>query len=319
MMSVQDLLPEMVMFYNVENLFLPDFEFRKKEGTSNSGLKNWSKARYDLKIKNLTRVFLLVSDINGQLPMLIGLSEVQGKKPLEEIVKQSPFNNNFGIVHYESMDERGIDVALLYDKSKITIISSEPITYLFEIEDDNPENYDTTRDVLWCKAKYENEIINIFVVHLPSKRAFDINRGKRIYILKELRKRLNALAKRNEAAIIMGDFNQNPDEDYLKDFLYNQNQEKDIYNPFSELFKQKKFSTFYLKYGLLFDQIIISKEFINKYSFPLKFLEAEVFSISQLSNFDRRFIGKPFRTYAGSRYLGGYSDHFPVLAKFSKK
>ncbi|HPZ24857.1 MAG TPA: hypothetical protein PKV58_02855, partial [Kaistella sp.] len=58
--------------------------------------------------------------------MLIGLSEIQGQKPLDELVKMDPFNSNYGVIHYDSMDERGVDVALLYDKSKIEVISSEP-------------------------------------------------------------------------------------------------------------------------------------------------------------------------------------------------
>lgn len=319
MKSVEDnIIPEMMMFYNVENLFLPDFNFKKSDSVSKSGLKNWSLSRYELKIQNIARVFQLVSDLNGQLPLIAGLAEVQGKQPLMDILRHQPFSNSYQFVHYESMDERGIDVALLYDASKIEILHSEPITYLFETEDENPYNYDTTRDVLWCKAKYKEAIFHIFVVHLPSKRTFDINRFKRNYILKNLRKRFNDIEKDNEAIVVMGDFNQNPDEGFLKNFLQNEKEEFTLYNPFSKLFKNKQFSTFHQRCGLLFDQIIISEQFLNNDYFPLKFSDSEVFSIAQLSNFDRRYIGRPYRTYAGTRYLGGYSDHFPVLVKFTR-
>lgn len=316
--KVDSIIPEMMMFYNVENLFLPDYDYKKSNSLSNSGLKNWSKSRYDLKIQNIARVFQLVSDLNGQLPLVAGLAEIQGKKPLMDLLSHHPFNENFKFIHYESMDERGVDVALIYNSSKIEVLHSEPITYLFEIEDENPYKYDTTRDVLWCKVRYKEAIIHFFVVHLPSKRTFDINRFKRDYILKELRERFNAIEKNNEAIVVMGDFNQNPDEGYLKGFLNNDKEELTLHNPFSKLFKDKKFSTFHQRYGLLFDQIIISKSFFDSSFFPLKFSNAEVFSISQLSNFDRRYIGRPYRTYAGTRYLGGYSDHFPVLTKFTR-
>ena len=306
---------ELIAFYNVENLFLPDPPPIHKLDPTLSGLRNWDEKRYKNKLFKISHVFQLIQESQEILPMLIGLSEIQGQKPLDELVQMEPFNSNYGVVHYDSMDERGVDVALLYDKNKIEIISSEPITYFFEIEDDNPANYDTTRDILFCKVKYDGEIINIFVVHLPSKREKDVNKPKRDYILNDIHEKILDLKLKDEAVVIMGDFNENPDDENIKKILYDENFNKILTNPFSELFNKRIFSTFHYKDGLLFDQVILSNEFFEP-NFPITFKNALVFNSEKLSTWNKKFAGRPFRTYAGTRYLGGYSDHFPVLTEF---
>jgi hypothetical protein len=309
---------ELIAFYNVENLFSPDKPPIHKLDPTISGLRNWDERKYKTKLFKITEVFELMQKTEGILPMLIGLSEIQGQKPLDELIKLPPFNSNYGVVHYDSLDERGVDVALLFDKSKIEIISSEPITYFFEIEDNNPANYDTTRDILHCKIKFEEEIINIFVLHLPSKREKDINKPKRQFILNDVRaKVLDLLSKSDEKIIICGDFNENPDDENINNLLYDDHLNKIFINPSLDLFKNNNFSTFYYKNGLLFDQMILSNHFFDQNA-PLKFKESKVFNHQKLANREGDFKGKPFRTYAGTRYLGGYSDHFPVITEFSK-
>lgn len=310
---------ELIAFYNVENLFSPDPPQVHKLDPTLSGLRNWDERRYRNKLFKIAHVFQLIQETENSLPFLIGLSEIQGQKPLEDLIAMEPFNSNFGVVHYDSMDERGVDVALLYDKNKVEIISSEPITYFFEIEDDNPANYDTTRDVLLCKVKYLGEIINVFVVHLPSKREKDINKPKRDYIMQDLREKvLNLIKNQNEAVIVCGDFNENPIDDNIMNLQYDYNSEKMMINPYLHLFEKQNFSTFHYKDGLLFDQIILSEKFFTG-NFCLEFYDAKVFNHPKLSNYDKKFAGRPFRTYAGTRYLGGYSDHFPVITELKKK
>lgn len=310
---------ELIAFYNVENLFCPDVPRKHKLDPAFSGLQNWDERKYQNKLLKIAQVFQLILENEKSLPMLIGLSEVQGRQPLEELVKLHPFNSTYGIVHYESMDERGVDVALLYDKNKIEIISSEPISYIFAMETKDSEYYDTTRDVLFCKVKYVDTLMNIFVLHLPSKREKDINKPKREYILRDLHQKISDLISTTaQDVIICGDFNENPDEEMIANFIYNGDLNKMLANPYADLFKDGKFSTFHYKSGLLFDQMILSASFFNTNS-PLLFKEAKVFNHEKLSNWDKKFEGRPFRTYAGTRYLGGYSDHFPVLTSFLKK
>ena len=304
---------ELIAFYNVENLFCPDIPRVHQLDPTASGLLNWDERKYQNKLFKIAHVFQLILESEKALPLVIGLSEVQGRKPLEDLVKLEPFNSKYEIAHYESMDERGVDVALLYDKTKIELLSSQPISYLFAVENKESEYYDTTRDVLFCKVKFLETIINVFVLHLPSKREKDINKPKRDYILKDLHEKvLTIKSTTQEAVIIMGDFNENPDEEMILNFNYDSDFNKILVNPSEELFKNEKFSTFHYKNGLLFDQMILSKDFFNS-NYPLLFKEAKVFNHEKLSNWNRKFAGRPFRTYAVTRYLGGYSDHFPIL------
>lgn len=311
---------EMAMFYNVENLFPPDPIPVHRLNPTPSGLRNWDHRKYQNKLSKLAHVFQMVHEKHLVMPMLIGISEVQGDKVLEDLVSSEPFQNKFGIVHYESLDERGVDVALIYDKEKIEIIHSEPISFIFEFQNpQNSGNYDTTRDVLYCKVKYNNLIINVFIFHLPSKRALDVNKPKRDYIINSIKEKIeDIISKDNESVILLGDFNENPDDENLRKIIYDKESNKILNNPFSEIFQNQKFSTFHYKSGLLFDQIILSNHFYSEDS-ALGFEEAGVFNPERLSNWDKKNTGRPFRTYAGTRYLGGYSDHFPVFVKFRKR
>jgi len=254
----------------------------------------------------------------GILPCMIGLSEISGRKVLEDLVEMSPFNSQYGIIHYNSMDERKVDVALLYDKSKIEVVDSEAITFFFEISDNNPENYDTTRDVLFSKVKYKDEIINVFVAHLPSKREKDINQPKREYILSEIRNRILKIVNvEKENVILCGDFNENPDDENLVRVLFDDSQQKVLENPFQDLYSTKNYSAFHYKSGLLFDQIMLSRSFFDNNQ-SLSFYDAKIFKPEKLRSRNKMFNERPFRTYAGTRYLGGYSDHFPVFVVLKK-
>lgn len=307
---------EHAVFYNLENLYSTDYLIQTKDGRKVPALRNWTEKRYQNKIQKIAHVFELFNAENGKMPFLIGVSEIQGEKPLQDLLQLEPFNGNFDVVHYESMDERGVDVALLYDRQKIELISSEPISFFFEIEDDNPENYDTTRDVLYCKLKFRGELMHAFVLHLPSKRDQDINLPKRNYILNEIQERIIKIRKNEGGAfMVLGDFNENPNAGNINNFLVFADSPSSLVNPFENLYHNRKFSTFHSRFGLLFDQILISKEFLNG-KFPLQFHSADVFKPIQITNWDRKFKGRPFRTYAGTRYEGGYSDHFPVTVTF---
>lgn len=310
---------EVIFFYNVENLFPPDLPQAHRLDPTNSGLMNWDEKRYRNKLTKIAHVFDLVKETEDVLPMIIGLAEISGQIPLEELITMKPFNSNYGVIHYDSLDERGVDVALLYDQSKIEVISSQPISYFFEIEDNNVSNYDTTRDILHCKVKFSEHIIHIFVLHLPSKREKDINKPKRKYILSELKERILSLINlSNENVIILGDFNENPNDELLLNLLYDNDNNKILNNPYQNLFQNNVFSTFHYKSGLLFDQMILSNSFFQTQS-HLQFSGARVFNHQKLKNKDLDFRERPFRTYAGTRYLGGYSDHFPIITELLNK
>ncbi|MBP0612457.1 endonuclease [Chryseobacterium sp. cx-311] len=308
---------ELAVFYNTENFYSAEARTSQLPNIEFSGLRNWDQFRFQNKLQKIAQVFQLINEKHGVMPMLIGLAEVQGEGVLQHLVSQPVFEGRFNVIHYESMDERGVDVALIYDKSKVEVISSEPISYFFEIEGTEPEKYDTTRDVLHVKLKYGGATVNVFVFHLPSKREKDINRPRRDVILTDIRERIMQMNDLGESVLLMGDFNENPDEENIKNIAFGSNNEKILSNPFEDLFLKGKFSTFHRQFGLLFDQMLISDDFF-KQSASLLYENAEVFDHPKLKSWDRKFEGRPFRTFVGSRYLGGYSDHFPVLLKFRK-
>lgn len=311
---------ELVLFYNVENLFSPDPKPNHKLDPTASGFRNWDERKYKNKLHKIANVFRLVEEKEGILPMIIGLAEINNEENLKDLVELEPFNNNYGIVHYDSLDERGVDTALLYDKRKISVLDSEAISFVFEKHHENSDNLDTTRDVLYCRLNYYNkEIINVFVLHLPSKREKDINKPKRAFILDSIGERIvKTIEKNKESVIVCGDFNENPDEENVMKLLYNDEKNKILKNQFLELFQSKKYSTFHYKDGLLFDQIILSNHFFEP-NFGIHFKQAEVFNSEKISSWDKKFKGRPFRTFAGSRYLGGYSDHYPVYVILEQK
>ncbi|WP_262149083.1 endonuclease/exonuclease/phosphatase family protein [Chryseobacterium foetidum] len=306
---------EIFAFYNVENLFLPDSKPSHKSEKTQSGLFNWDFRKYQYKLNKIAHAFRLIEEQHHQLPFMIGLAEISGDRVLKDLLQTEPLQGKYGILHYKSLDERNVDVALLYDHSKIKILDSEPITFFFEESGLDEKYYDTTRDVLFAKVKFEEEIINVFVLHLPSKREKDVNKPKRSYILQELKNRIDQIFENSgEKVIVCGDFNENPDDEVLEILSGKTFQENALTNPFLELFFNKKYSTFHYKSGLLFDQILLSGNFFNQQD-QLQFEMAEVFDHHQLTVKSRTFSGRPFRTFAGTRYLGGYSDHFPVIIK----
>lgn len=309
---------ELLLFYNTENFFPPDEAPIHKTDPTNSGLQNWDERKYIHKLNRIARVFQLVEETEGILPMIIGLAEIQGDKVLQDLVNLPPFNNTYKFIHYESLDERGVDVALLYNPEKIEILHSEPISYLFEMENGNDSYIDTTRDVLYCKVKYQNEILNLFVAHFPSKREKDVNKPKRDFILNDIKKKISSLIKdENQAVFVLGDFNDNPTEENIIEFTQDEFKKPLLRNEFISLYENKIYSTFHINEGLLFDQILFSFHFVD-HTQKLQFDYAKVFNSDALRYDQDPSNKKPFRTYAGRRYLGGYSDHFPVYIKLKK-
>ena len=309
---------ELIMFYNVENLFSPDPKPIHKLDPTISGFRNWDERKYQNKLHKIANVFRLIEEQEAVLPMIVGLAEVYGEENLRDLVKLDPFNENFGIVHYDSLDERGVDTALLYDKRKLQVLDSEAISFVFENEPYRRENFDTTRDVLYCKLKFKEEVINVFVLHLPSKREKDVNKPKRDFIIHSVKERILKLHQdSNEAVIVCGDFNENPIEENPSRLLYGDEAEEILMNPYVELYKKNIFSTFHNKEGLLFDQILLSQHFFQQVS-TLRYQKAVVFNSEKISSWDKKYKGRPFRTYSGTRYLGGYSDHYPVFVELKK-
>jgi predicted extracellular nuclease len=308
-----------VMFYNVENLFdtLNDSLTADEEFLPQSP-KKWNSEKYNKKISDLARV---ISSVSGkELPSLIGLAEVENKMVLEDLISSQKLRKGkYGIVHFNSRDERGIDAALLYNSEMIELLDSKAIPVSF-----GKDSKDLTRDILFVRCRIKGDrIINVFVNHWPSRSPNqEDSEMKRVMAALTLRREVdNILNVDNEAAIlIMGDFNDEPTNKSVFQILNATNKRKnahyrDLYNlMFDSHNINGEGSITYRDAWQMFDQIIVSQSLLSKeagcHVAPGDgkiFKGAEVMVKDPVSG--AQVIN---RTYGGDKYLGGVSDHLPV-------
>jgi predicted extracellular nuclease len=306
-----------IAFYNLENLFdtKNDPNTLDDDFTPN-GKKNWSYKRYKKKLKKLANVIAqLGAEKSFYSPAIIGVVEVENQTVLNDLVTTKHLKNeHYGIVHYDSPDERGIDVALLYKKELFELLHSETFPLLL-----NGENGDRdyTRDVLLVKGNLNGELVYTIVNHWPSRRSgTNVSEEKRIKAAQLVTYIVDKISAETQDAkiIIMGDFNDNPSNKSIKNYLVNHR----FYNPMERLINTGNGTLNHDKTWHLFDQIIFSKNFLtieeNKHSFKY----AEVFDEQFLKVWKGKLKGNPFRTYIGKWYQGGFSDHFPVYVYLKK-
>lgn len=308
-----------ITFYNVENLYdvFNNKKIRDIEYTF-SGKRSWNKTRYLNKLQRIAKTINLIGrQETHNSPTFIGLCEIENKKVIEDLLDYLPGGENYEYIHQDSLDKRGIDTAFFYNKKYFSLLTYDFIR-IPVFNSDGIQDF--TRDITYVQGKLGEIQIHFFVLHLPSKKECDINKPKRIYILHKLREKIDSIYKIDSMAniIIMGDFNENPGVPYIDQELkcsktIDNLSLNELFNPFEELHKKNKFSTVYKGKGMLFDQIIFSQSFFSNKRKNL-YITSKIFNVPFLQDTERRKIGIPFRTYSGSRYLGGYSDHFPVYS-----
>ena len=301
-----------IAFYNVENLFdTYDDPNTIDEAFLPDSDKKWTKSKYDKKIFKLGNALSNIGfEDTGKAPVIIGLAEVENRKVVADLINSKHLKNkDYAIVHNDSPDERGIDVAFIYQTKYFEYQSHESVSLY--LEDEEGER-DYTRDILWVQGLLNAEKIHVLVNHWPSRReGFEITNPKRIAAAEKNREIINQI-KANEGdeakIIIMGDFNDDPSSESIKDYLVKQ----DFYNPMQQLLTRRSGTTFFKGEWNLFDQIIFSNSFHRFEKGAHNFAYSKIFDPKFLTNYRGRYKGKPFRTYVGRKYQGGYSDHFPV-------
>lgn len=312
-----------IAFYNVENLFdtIDDTKTFDDDFTP-EGKKHWTMARYRNKIGKIAKA---ISEIGkrkiGTSPSIVGLAEVENKTVLRDLLNVSHLKKTpYRYVHFDSLDERGVDVALIYNAQEFVLNHAEPIRPPKFV--DMHGHVDFTRDVLYVNGKLNENFIHIFVVHLPSQRLHKINESKRYAIAEIVKNRIDYILEHddNPQVVILGDFNTNP-ETLHKLFKatpnYANQSNLQFFNPMELLMAEKKFTTTHRGNRIFYDQMLFSKAFMNQYA-GLNLVDADVFNPYFLQEWKRKYRGMPFRTYVGRKYLGGYSDHFPIYAILKK-
>lgn len=315
-----------VMFYNVENYFdtvnNPD---KKDDEFTPDGFKKWNFYKYLTKQNRIAKTIIAVG--KWQMPSVIGLAEVENQQVLKDLLKFSPLSRfNYKILHKESPDWRGIDVAMLYNPKKFQLLDSQFIKVSFP-----KDSFNTTRDILYARGvAKEKDTLHVYVNHWPSryggKKESD---PKRARAAKLLRRHVDSLFRdfHKPRIIITGDFNDGPMNQSLKKVLNAtvDTSKIDSHRLVNLMYPQaasSKMGSYKYQYQWhTFDQFIVSKAlFRNKGSFQTDLRHAHIFRKPFLMTKDKDYPGKmPHRTYLGPRYKDGYSDHLPVYLNLFRR
>ncbi|MDG1475644.1 MAG: endonuclease/exonuclease/phosphatase family protein [Vicingaceae bacterium] len=307
-------------FYNLENLFDtlidPDPNKILQEDFTPKGNKAWTSEHYQEKLVNMAKVIGEIgTEITPDGVAILGVSEVENKSVLEDLVKsESIKNRNYQVVHYDSPDRRGIDVGLLYNPKYFEVTSSKSFSL---------RNIDTTfytRDQLLVSGLLNGEKIHVIVAHWPSRRGGEKrSKPRRASAAKLGRMIVDSLQKNDPKTKVfyMGDLNDDPvDESVKKHLRGNGKEEKlgkgDLFNPWESYYKKGIGTLAYRDAWNLFDQIMVSKPLLGKDYSSFKLYKSKVFNKPYLKSTEGRYKGYPYRTYSFGTYVGGYSDHFPV-------
>lgn len=310
-------LKHTIAFYNLENLF--DIANDLKTNDDDflpTNAKKWTTKRYANKLRKLG---FAISNIGfketDRHPAIIGLAEVENDIVLKDLIDSKHLcDYHYNFVHYDSLDERGIDVALLYDPTCFTVTNSETFSVPLINEEGSP---DYTRDILLVTGLLEEEEIHVIVNHWSSRREGENEtEQKRLAASNKVEEIIFSIKTTNDnpKIIVIGDFNDDPTNKSIQQLVQNQ----DLFNPMESLLSYSRGSTSHNFKWNLFDQIMFTKNFLATYPHTFSFSMANIFDDDFLKLFNGKYKGKPYRTYIGKKYQGGYSDHFPVYAILQK-
>lgn len=296
-----------IVFYNVENLFdiyndslTLDDEFLPFQG------RFWNKSKFETKIQRISQAIIAIG--GWEPPALVGLCEIENRYVLNSIVHFSILRSaEYNIIHKDSPDKRGIDVALIYRKEKFDLLEYNFYEIKFPFD-----SASKTRDILYARGVLSNQdTLSYLVNHWPSKFGGEIETApKRLYASEVLGQLIDSLAAahHNDQFVIAGDFNDNPSSYSIQSLLKNR--------PLINLMDQSEF-----KYGTnsfenkwyMIDQLIVSEQLVSNYNSTfLKHKRAFIFNEDFLLTEGVAGNKRPFRTYQGPAYLGGFSDHLPI-------
>jgi exonuclease III len=317
-----------VAFYNLENLFDTINDPNKfDEASPIMELKVNRQTIYETKVRNMARVISEIGlDVTKNAPAIIGVSEIENREVLEDLVNDSLLlDKDYGIIHYNSPDIRGIDVALLYQKQLFKPISTS--SHELKIYDDDTQKRVYTRDQLLVSGHLEDELIHVMVNHWPSRSGGETrSKPKRIAAAKLTKHLVDSLQIIDPYAkvFILGDLNDNPNNNSVKDILKAQKNKnrvglKGIYNPYENFFKKGIGTTAYRDSWSLFDQILVTKPLLEKEYASLMFYKAGIFNKQYITTTTGQYRGYPFRSWSNGGFSNGFSDHFPVYVYIIKE
>lgn len=309
------------MFYNVENFFdCKNDSLTSDDEFTPAGDRRWTWNRFQEKADRMAKVILAAGRWNA--PVIVGLSEIENLDVLEYLKERTALSKfSYKIVHKDSPDDRGIDVALLYRSELFQPFSYQGIAVI-----DSLDLSFRTRDILQVSGVINRcDTLHVFVNHWPSRYGgiMETKRYRNLAAetLKVAIKRIESRFK-NAKIICLGDFNDNPQNESLSEVLNSKRTDNpeisgELIN-LSEEWLTRKIQTIKNQYSWdVFDQIIVS-DYAMTDTTCFKYLKSEIFAPEFLLEPDSKFGGvKPRRTYVGFKFQDGFSDHLPVLLRFN--
>ena len=305
-----------VAFYNVENFFDTNYDSTKYfNGFTPEGDHHWTKTRYYKKRQHIYKVIAALGGWNGVTVM--GFAELENRGILVDLITNTPLKKlNYGIVHFESHDKRGIDVGMIYLKNRFKVIGAVPIRVK------NPENPGwTTRDILYVKGILQEDTIHVFYNHWPSRYGGMMNTvALRALAAKTLQLAVDSVcaADTNAKVLILGDFNDNPEDNSIQILLHEGNCSLEELSPVFDFGNTTGTIKHHADWAI-FDQVIVSPALFFS---PGRHLENHLMHIFDngflLMEDDKNLGTKLNRTFVGFNYSGGYSDHLPVYIDLYK-
>ena len=316
-----------VAFYNLENLFdTIDHPETYDEDYTPSGKLNYTGADYRRKLRKLSSVICDIGRFGRNSgPHILGVSEVENRQVLQALISQPALDSlPYAIAHMESPDLRGIDVALIYREDLFFPLSYE--SFEVRLWDDSGQRV-FTRDVLWMHGILDAEEIHLLVNHWPSRRGgasrSSPKRLKAAYVNKQIVEQIKR-ENPNPKILILGDFNDDPTDKSLVEGLGAQSLKQldssGFFSPMIRLYKRGYNTLAYRDQIHLFDQILLSRNFVESDSGNgFRFARAGIYNPTRLHVREGKYKGYPFRSFQNGKYAGGFSDHFPVFVELIKE
>lgn len=296
-----------IMFWNLENFF--DYS---DGGTGESdseftpgGKRHWTSGRFYDKCRLIAKAIFWTGDRYGRMPDVIGVAEVENRSVLSRLLSSTGLRKHgYRVVHHDSGDRRGIDVALLYRSDVFEFLDHSVTAPVFQGEKMS------TRDILSVRLRRisDGKVFDFIVNHHPSKFGGSRESGaRRDAAMRTLCSVCDSLIRSDvdsyAGIIAMGDFNDTPDAPQFSLL------EGTLENATWDLFTKGEGTIRFEGKWDLIDMFLVSRPiFISSV--------CEIPRIPFLMTRERKHPGeKPLRTYSGPRYLGGVSDHCPVVLR----
>jgi endonuclease/exonuclease/phosphatase family metal-dependent hydrolase len=301
------------LFYNTENLFdcFDDTLSTGDDDFTPNGNRHWHYSRYKDKLSKIAKVILASGEWTP--PSLVGLCEIENQQVMHHLTRWTGlYDAGYRFIHFESPDHRGIDVALLYNKHHFRVITTNALAVTL------PNNR-KTRDILMVKGiLHQTDTLFVFVNHWPSRLGGeDQSRANRMAAANTLIQALDSLTSNGQTPnyLVMGDFNDGPLDPAIR-----QLEQPGLVNLTTLHEKKHLGSNKYKQDWELIDQILMSKAYLNLWQKRHFHIDFSVVQLPFLLEKDDTYLGiKPFRTYVGPAYKGGFSDHLPVKTVIEKE